>query len=295
MDIIFETNGSTAPFKQWLEAFKEIDESLLIEIDLADDMFVAKSFTPDRTIVKYGKITFEQCNMSVINMLDDEGHIISVSEWLANNSGRVYVGFLHTLGNFIKAVSLYSTEDVHKIIVRFSTVEGGLFQANKVEFKSIKLSMVSPCFKLSEFNMKMANDDVFFNNVAAIQNPISFKVKSSDNSCLIRASEINTKDPKKEIVNFEVNDNEGQLALYARDVTSSTYNQCMSTEVVAGGEESNISAQSPVTRANYIIAIKGDNSEASVITLSKDSVQNGRMKIETGDQMFTTIIANVRV
>ena len=293
MDIIFETSGSTAPLKQWLQVFKEIDDSLLLEIDLADDLFVTKTFTTDRTIVKYGKIGFADCNISVVNVLDENNNAVSVSEWIEKHPQRIYVGILHQLANFIQTVDLYSGEDVHKIIVRFKEVEGR-YQAYNVDFKSRTLLMPTPCYNLSEFNLSMLDDSVFFNRVAAIQSPITFEVASSANKTLVKASEIYTKDPKKDILDFSIANDEEGTVLRVKDHNNHTYNQILSFTVVEGGPVNQVSV-SPVTRSNYIIGIKGDVSDKSLITVSTQSQQNGRMKIETSDGMFTTIIANVRV
>ena len=231
--------------------------------------------------------------MNVVNVIDENGNSVSVSEWIAKHPQRIYIGIMRQLANFISTVDLYSGEDIHKIIVRFKEVEKR-FQAYNVEFKSRTLVMPVPCWNVSEFNLSMLDDSVFFNRVAAIPEPITFEVASTVNKSLIKASEIWTKDVKKDIFDFQISNGDEGTVLRVKDHANHTYDLIMSSTVTSGGPVSE-QAISPVTRPNYIIAIKGDVADKSLITVSTKQVQNGRMKVETADGMFTTIIANVRV
>lgn len=300
MDLIFETKGSTGALKQWLQSFKEINDTLLVEVDLEDDLFIAKSFTDDKTIVKYGKISFELCNLTVLSVNTDDGRQLSVSEWINEHpSQRIYIGFLNNLDSVIKQFDFFSSEDVYKIIVRFEEVAvdgvGKLYCATKLEFKSRSVNMLAPVYSISEFTLNLLDDNKFFNGVAAIPNPLTFELGPNVNTSLIRASEIHSKDAKKDIIKFIISDETDGWCLRAQDHTNNLYDFRMSGHIVEGSSEP-AAAISPITRANYIIANKGDKSENSFITISTDStVQNGRMKIETGDGQFTTVIANVRI
>ena len=40
MEIIFESTGSTAGLENWLSSFKQINDSLLIEVDTNNEQFV---------------------------------------------------------------------------------------------------------------------------------------------------------------------------------------------------------------------------------------------------------------
>ena len=72
MEIIFESNGSTAEFKSWLQAYNASNESLLHEIDLKEQQFGAKTHTPEKTIVKFGKLSFEDANLAVKKIVGKE-------------------------------------------------------------------------------------------------------------------------------------------------------------------------------------------------------------------------------
>lgn len=298
MDIIFETKGSTSALKQWLQAFKEIDNTLLVEIDLSEDLFIAKSFTADKTIVKYGQISFELCNLTVLSINDGDKKY-SNTEWIQEHKQRVYMGFLNNLDSFIRQIEFFSTEDVYKIIIRFEeeNVDGAgkLYCANKVEFKSRSMNMLAPVYSVSEFTLNLLDDNKFFKGVANIPNPLTFELGPDTNTVLIKASEIHSKDAKKDIIKFIISDEDGGWCLRAQDHTNNLYDYKMSGHIVDGSSTPAASV-SPVTRANYVIANKGDKSGNCFITLSTDpTVSNGRLKLVTGDGQFTTVIANVKI
>ena len=57
MELKLKSIGSTNGFVTWLKGFKDINGSLLVEIDLESKEFIAKSFPQDKSVVKYAKIS----------------------------------------------------------------------------------------------------------------------------------------------------------------------------------------------------------------------------------------------
>lgn len=307
MDIIFEKLNPTAEereeygigkpeyFDQWLQGFAELDESLLLEIDLENDLFIAKSFIPDKTVVKYGQISFKKCGFGVIGINNAEGHNISLTEWNEAHPGRrVYVGLLHTLKRFIQTVNFFNTEDTFKMIVRFDETNidniGSVYMASKVEFKSVSMSMIARGYNLTEFNA-MLLDDARFNKIAEIKDPVQYEYGADMHNRILNGTQINSTDPKKDIIYFEITPSDGSYALSAHDQNREYYDYRISTNVVDGEPKE---AASPVTRSNYITANKGYKADKYIMTVSAANVANGRIKIETGDKAFVTVIANVR-
>ena len=300
MNIIFETEGSSTALKTWMQAFSDIDDSLLVEIDLSKRLFIAKSFTADKTIVKYGQISFERCNIKVLSITTDDGKELTTEEFAAAYPGkRVYMGFLHNIKDVIEQIDFYSTEKTYKIIVRFSEVncdrDGVLFVAHKVEFKSPDYNILAPVYNISEFNLSILNDDVFFNRVAAIPEPVTFELSEKTSAMLVKASSLHSKDAKRDIIKFVTSDENG-WCLRAKDHTSGIYD-CTLSHKVKDSTVQPIEIVAPITRQNFLFANKGDRGDSTTyITLSADrEVQNGRLKIVSADGDFTSVVANVRI
>ena len=70
MEIQFQSTGENSGFENWLKGFKEISDSLLIEIDTASQQFVAKVFSNGRDVVKYGKLDFAEAGLEVTGVKD---------------------------------------------------------------------------------------------------------------------------------------------------------------------------------------------------------------------------------
>ena len=102
MEIQFQSTGENSGFENWLKGFKEISDSLLIEIDTASQQFVAKVFSNGRDVVKYGKLDFSDAGLEVIGVKDKSQKKISLEEWNAQNEGkRIFFPILKTLKKFI--------------------------------------------------------------------------------------------------------------------------------------------------------------------------------------------------
>ena len=78
MEIQFQSTGENSGFENWLKGFKEISDSLLIEIDTASQQFVAKVFSNGRDVVKYGKLDFSDAGLEVTGVKDKSQKKISL-------------------------------------------------------------------------------------------------------------------------------------------------------------------------------------------------------------------------
>lgn len=285
MEIIFESTGSTAGLENWLSSFKQINDSLLIEVDTNNEQFVAKTHTTDKTIVKYGKLSFESAGLKVASVTGSDKKKVGLEEWNeVNNSVRIKVGIFQVIDKFIKVVNRFSGTDGHKIIIKFA---GADYVAQSVAFKSAALDMMVTCADIDEF--VYISDDKFLNGIAAIDNPMSFEVNLDINKSLLDISSIFSADAKKDIVDFSTVKSGNDWILHAVDRNGQSYDY----KIAYLSEASNpVEITVPVIRNNYILATKGDTAN-SVITLPGIE-GGGKIKIASGDN-FITIIASVRV
>ena len=226
MEIQFQSTGENSGFENWLKGFKEISDSLLIEIDTASQQFVAKVFSNGRDVVKYGKLDFSDAGLEVTGVKDKSQKKISLEEWNAQNEGkRIFFPILKTLKKFIEVVSLFKGSENYKLNVKFTESDDTLL-VSKAEFKSLALTMNVGSSELTEFAdiITKLTDDNFRNKVSAIPNPMTFTVIPDALKTLFVASNIYSNDPKKDILSFQTKKVGDAWALYAVDHSNGIYN-----------------------------------------------------------------------
>ena len=94
MTLKLNLNGSADPFINYLKSYLRIRESLLLEIDTNLRAFVAKTFTEDKSSIRFSSITFDEAHVSIVS---DDGE----SE---RGDNRIKVGILIQLKKFIQIV-----------------------------------------------------------------------------------------------------------------------------------------------------------------------------------------------
>ena len=292
MEIQFQSTGENSGFENWLKGFKEISDSLLIEIDTASQQFVAKVFSNGRDVVKYGKLDFSDAGLEVTGVKDKSQKKISLEEWNAQNEGkRIFFPILKTLKKFIEVVSLFKGSENYKLNVKFTESDDRLL-VSKAEFKSLALTMNVGSSELTEFAdiITKLTDDNFRNKVSAIPNPMTFTVIPDALKTLFVASNIYSNDPKKDILSFQTKKVGDAWALYAVDHSNGIYNYnlgFMNQEC-----ENPVETTLPILRENLITAAKND-AENLVITLEGiEGAEGKKVRIDSGST-FITIIASV--
>ena len=292
MEIQFQSTGENSGFENWLKGFKEISDSLLIEIDTASQQFVAKVFSNGRDVVKYGKLDFSDAGLEVTGVKDKSQKKISLEEWNAQNEGkRIFFPILKTLKKFIEVVSLFKGSENYKLNVKFTESDDRLL-VSKAEFKSLALTMNVGSSELTEFAdiITKLTDDNFRNKVSAIPNPMTFTVIPDALKTLFVASNIYSNDPKKDILSFQTKKVGDAWALYAVDHSNGIYNYnlgFMNQEC-----ENPVETTLPILRENLITAAKYD-AESLVITLEGiEGAEGKKVRIDSGST-FITIIASV--
>ncbi len=291
MEISFQSITSTINFENWLSAFKEINDSLLIEIDTKEQAFIAKTHNESRNIVKYGKLSFQNAGLEVVSVTGKDRKKLTLDEWNETNSGRIKVGIFSVLDKFIKVVKQFSDTENHKINIKFESGDEGDFTGTRVEFKSLTLTMGAPCADLEQFIY--VSDDKFLNGIAAIENPVVFSHNAEVSKALINISNIYSVDAKKDIIDFKVVKEGNEWALHAIDFSGNSYDYMIgyldANDTEGEHEFENIHV--PVIRNNYILGTKSDGESGKIII---PGVENGD-KLKICCDSFITIIASVRV
>lgn len=274
-------------FTDWLKSFKDVNTSLLIEVDVKNECFVAKTHSNEKTIVKYGTIPFKTAGFEAVELTGARNKKITVDEWLEENDTRIKMGISTQLAKFIDVIDLFSSSNQFTLEIEFSENED--YVAQKIQFKSSALVMTVAGSVMTEFHY--ISDETFKNNIAKIDNPMKFEINRDARLMLQKISSIFSTDQKKDIIDFYTKIEDGTCVLYAYDRNNHSYDFKLGYLV----PECNVTAEVryPVSRNNFIVATKSDNVQSSVITLP--SVEDGgRIKIETSEG-FETIISSIRV
>jgi hypothetical protein len=185
MKLKLKLSRNADSFINYLQNFSKIQPSLLLEIDINNEMFVAKCLSESRASVRYSTIDFESCNIGV-----------AVPNEKANS--RINLGILNQLPKFIRVIERFnedldSTESTSfDIDLEFTSIKNkdnmDMLACTVVEFISPTLSMKFDGFMLAEF--KYMTDEQFFSNIFNVGNPIEFNISSDIIDNAIKTSEI---------------------------------------------------------------------------------------------------------
>ena len=212
MELKLKLHGSVDPFVNYLKSYLRIRESLLLEIDTDVRAFVAKTFTEDKSSVRFASIMFDEANIVVVS---DE----SESEREGN---RIKVGILIQLKKFIQMVErLGSVVDDKgnsnfEINIEYDRLLNNKdssvdFIATSIWFVSDKLKMRMDGFRISEFSY--LSDSVFKEKVFNVDNPSSLEMSADTINSIIKTSDIVKVDVRKDALVFYT---EGNI-LYVKD------------------------------------------------------------------------------
>lgn len=211
MTLKLNLNGSADPFINYLKSYLRIRESLLLEIDTNLRAFVAKTFTNDRSSIRFSSISFEDAHISIIS---DDGEQV-------RNENRIKVGILIQLKKFIQIVERLGSdvndkgESNFNIEIEYEMLQNADneidFIATSVLFASDKLKMRMDGFRISE--LTCLSDDTFKNVIFNVTDYVSIEIKASTVNSIIKTSDIVKIDARKDAIVFY---NEGNV-LYVKD------------------------------------------------------------------------------
>ena len=212
MKLKLNLNGSADPFINYLKSYLRIRESLLLEIDTNLRAFVAKTFTEDRSSIRFSSISFDDANVSIVSDNGEE----------ERNGSRIKVGILIQLKKFIQIVERLGSDVNEKGESNFNIeIDYEPFQntndksvdfvTTSISFNSEILKMRMDGFRISE--LTYLSDDTFKNYVFNATDAVSIEISSSTINSIIKTSDIVKIDVRKDALVFY---NEDKI-LYVKD------------------------------------------------------------------------------
>ena len=212
MTLKLNLNGSADPFINYLKSYLRIRESLLLEIDTNLRAFVAKTFTEDKSSIRFSSISFNDANVSIVSDTGED----------ERNGSRIKVGILIQLKKFIQIVERLGSDVNEKGESNFNIeIDYEPFQntndksvdfvTTSISFNSEILKMRMDGFRISE--LTYLSDDTFKNYVFNATDAVSIEISASTINSIIKTSDIVKIDVRKDALVFY---NEDKI-LYVKD------------------------------------------------------------------------------
>lgn len=289
MKLIFESKDSTQNFVKWLKAFKEIDNSLLIEVDLTQKLFIAKVTTQDQALVRYSQISFENAGfIANENIIDNDEKEVSIE----NFTSRINVGIFLTLDKFINRLSVVADAE-YTMTIEFDeniiSSSKTTWDATNIHIESKTLALENKTANISEF--VYISDDIFNNKIYVVPTtPYHTKVDANTIKTLLSISALYSIDETKDVIQFTVVKDEetDKYKLVAIDGVNQQYKYALG---FIENEDDKIKDFSlSVFRHKFIMATKGINTTLD-ISMAIDAT---RVLIDTEDGDYKTVVAIVR-
>ncbi len=290
MELIFKNTGQTTGLSNWLKSFNEIQSSLLIECDLKEHSFISKGFTVDHTVVKYGKISFDDAGFELLNITDNNKNTYSLDEWNKKYNVRIKIGIFMILPKFIKVIDTFSPTDF-KLNIEFDVYKNGNedeFHAKSINFKSKSLKMKVKDCNISEF--EQVSDNLFFNKINVIKDAMSYEISMDAIKNLMSISSVFLTDIKRDIIKFytKLDEDTNQWAIYAYDLTNESYDYLLGYLKSGIGSENDL----PVYRNNFLSSVNLKGNDENII-LSLSPTDKIKLRIESVDQNSFTVLSTV--
>jgi len=154
------------PFSAWLNRFSSIDNSLLLEIDESNTMFLAKTYNEERSAVKFSEIPFDEAGLLLKSKPESNGL-------------RVKVG-LYNISRLVKIMDQFGT-DPFDIIFNYDELLGDNPELAGVTIllKNKNLKITIDCTSLNIF--KYITDNLFNTAIAKVETVVdTFDITKED-------------------------------------------------------------------------------------------------------------------
>ena len=269
MTLKLNLNGSAEPFISYLKNYLRIRESLLLEIDTNLRAFVAKTFTEDKSSVRFSSIMFDDANVTIVS---DDGE-----ETRGDN--RIKVGILIQLKKFIQIVERLGSDVDEKGNSKFdieidyeplvNQKDGSTdFIATSIAFKSDILKMRMDGFRISEFTY--LSDDKFKSVVFNVNDPVTIEISASTINNIIKTSDIVKIDVRKDAIIFYA---DGKT-LYVKDRGVNNGKPNFIYKIGELDVEPNYPIEIPVTRDRFLKMLDKTDDDFRII-IGKSAVGDG--------------------
>lgn len=284
--LVFNCSQSTENFAQWLKKFKEIDNSLLLEVDLNSSSFITKSYTPqDRALVRWSTISFENAGFEFDSIREESYKGKKVKDEDSIKEHRIKVGIFMILDKFINVINTFSSTDFKLCIIFDLNQESNEYEAVGISLMSKTLTMHVQCSNVSEF--LEITDSMFNNRIYVADSPVKFNVTAETVKNLLSISSVFSIDQKKDIMKFYVAKNDGKIQLFAKDDTNFSYDYMLAEiDDFEGFKQTELK----VYATKFIAATKG-NSDDLIVSMSM--TDPSRLIIDSKDENTKTVISVV--
>lgn len=247
MTLKLNLNGSADPFISYLKSYLRIRESLLLEIDTNVRAFVAKTFTEDKSSIRFSSIMFDDANVSIVS---DNGEN-------ERKGSRIKVGILIQLKKFIQVVERFAADADENgnsnftIDINYDPLmnqkDGTTdFVATSIAFKSDILKMRMDGFRISEFSY--LSDETFRDVVFNVKDPVTIEISAATINNIIKTSDIVKIDVRKDAIVFYV---DGKT-LYVKDRGISNNEPNFVYKIGELDVEPDYKIEVPVTRDRFL-------------------------------------------
>lgn len=165
-NIEFKANNVSA-FITWLKKFSIVESSLLLEIDLNESMFIAKTYNEERSVVKYSKLDFEEAGFNLKTKKTKE-----LSE-------RLKVG-VYNIIQLIKTLQHFDGTEFNITFnydILIEEDDSKTLSGVSILIKNDNLKINIQCSPLKVF--KYISDELFENNIANINSKINFDINEN--------------------------------------------------------------------------------------------------------------------
>ena len=268
---VFKKTGQTENFAAWLKKFKEIDNSILIEVDKENKRFLARSFTSDHGLIRRSEITFEDAGFE-LNKIDDTNMSSSI----------IKTGIFMILDKFISIINTFSSTDYEMVIEFDFNEETSVYQAVGIGFKSKTLSMHIDCGNLSEF-VEIKEDE--FQKLYVAEDPVIGTISEDVVKNLLGIANMLSIDNKNDSIKFYTKKTKYGIKMYAKDSKSNSYDYLLGN--VEGKQEE---VDLVVYVSKFIMSTKYSSGEMKLYISSKSA---DRLLIENENEKSKVIIAVV--
>ncbi len=291
MQLVFKNKSDTSNFSAWLKAFNEIQSSLLIECDLVQQAFISKGFTTDHTVVKYSKISFDNAGLE-LESIKDNTKTYTLDEWNKRyKDTRIKIGIFMILPKFIKVIETFSDTNF-KLLVEFDVYNNANtqeFHAIDLKFKSKTCNMKVKDCNISEF--EQVSDDLFFNKINIIDQPMSFEISLETLKNLLSISSVFLTDAKRDIIKFYTKkcEDTDKWAIFAYDETNESYDYLLGYLIDGEGTENSV----PLYRQGFFTAVNVKGSDENII-ITLSSVSKQKLRIQTVDNTSYTVLSTIQ-
>lgn len=250
-------------------------------------MFISKAFPENRTFVKYSKLSFDDANLEIIKLVDNDDNVLSIDEWNKTNKQRIKVGIFLVLKKFIQVVKTFSNIDF-QMIVSFDVnkSKSNELHAQAIEFLSKTLTMHVDGCTVSEFDE--ITDKVFFDKVNKIESPMTFEVTKDTIKNLNSISSVFSIDSSKDVIKFytKKDPETNKWVLYAKDYKNNTYDYMLAYLKEGTGVKTDIL----ILKNNFFIIAKSNDNN---LLISISDITNNKIRIETTDNESITILGSL--